>query len=196
MRFKIQAGLPESRCSGFPPSPARLFQPSRSVHLRRGSCGCPVRISLVEPRGVTPRPRNFDTEPPSSYCYELQSDRRWESVANVHAAAGLRVRLWLSIRAEVKALGAANSQVIACRILRATAVEENCMPTQLPLRAPNKAAAFAFRTQGSESARRFETTAAPSNSARLLKKNFIKCLRLSGRRGFFKVLVCALPISD
>jgi len=88
--------------------PARLFQPSRSVHLRRGSCGCPVRISLVEPRGVTPRPRNFDTEPPSPYCYELQPDRRWESVANVHTAAGLRVRLWLSIRPEVKTVGAAN----------------------------------------------------------------------------------------
>jgi len=64
----------------------------------------------------------------------LQPDRRWESVANVQAAAGLRVRLWLSIRAEVKALGAANGQVIACRILRATAVEENCMPMELASR--------------------------------------------------------------
>jgi len=87
--------------------PARLFQPSRSVHLRRRRCRS-VRISLVEPRGVTPRSRNFDTEPPSSYCYELQPDRRWESVANVQTAAGLRVRLWFSIRTEVKTVGAAN----------------------------------------------------------------------------------------
>lgn len=117
------------------PGIAPVFQPVCSNPLDPftfGAAGAaPVRISLVEPRGVTPRSRNFDTEPPSSYCYELQPDRRWESVANVHAAAGLRVRLWLSIRAEVKALGAANGQVIACRILRATAVEENCMPMEL-----------------------------------------------------------------
>jgi hypothetical protein len=36
--------------------------------------------------------RNFDTEPPSSYCYELQQDRRWESVADAHTAADLRAR--------------------------------------------------------------------------------------------------------
>jgi hypothetical protein len=81
-------------------------------------------------------------------------------------------------------------------MLRATAVEENCMPTEMARRSQINAAAFAFRTQGSESARRFETKEAPSYSAALLKKIFIKYLRFSGRRGFFKVLVRALPISS
>jgi hypothetical protein len=43
-------------------------------------------------RGLKPRVRNFDTEPPSSYRYELQLHHRLESVANAHTAADLRVR--------------------------------------------------------------------------------------------------------
>ena len=39
-----------------------------------------------------PRLRNFDTDPPSSYCYEFQFDNRLESVANAHTAADLHVR--------------------------------------------------------------------------------------------------------
>ena len=89
------------------PQPVCL-SPLDPFHLRRVRCGRPVRISLVESRGVTPRSRNFDTELPSSYCYELQPDHRWESVANVHTAADLRVRLWFSIRAEERTVGAAN----------------------------------------------------------------------------------------
>jgi hypothetical protein len=37
--------------------------------------------------------RNFDTELPSSYCYEFKSDNRLESVANAHTAADLHVHL-------------------------------------------------------------------------------------------------------
>jgi hypothetical protein len=33
----------------------------------------------------------FDTELPSSYCYEFRSDNRLESVANAHTAADLHV---------------------------------------------------------------------------------------------------------
>jgi hypothetical protein len=40
----------------------------------------------------TPRLRNFDTDPPSSYCYEFELDNRLESVANAHTAADLHVR--------------------------------------------------------------------------------------------------------
>jgi hypothetical protein len=39
-----------------------------------------------------PHLRNFDTEPPPSYCYEFQPDNRLESVANAHTAADLHVR--------------------------------------------------------------------------------------------------------
>jgi hypothetical protein len=41
---------------------------------------------------MLPRLRNFDTKPPSSYCYELQPEHRLESVANAHTAADLHVR--------------------------------------------------------------------------------------------------------
>jgi hypothetical protein len=51
------------------------------------------RISLVQSeRDVMPRLRNFDTKPPSPYCYEFRSDNRLESVANAHTAADLHVR--------------------------------------------------------------------------------------------------------
>ena len=39
-----------------------------------------------------PRLRNLDTEPHSSYRYEVEPDNRLESVANAHTAADLHVR--------------------------------------------------------------------------------------------------------
>jgi hypothetical protein len=51
------------------------------------------------------RLRNFDTEPPSSYCYELQPDHRLESIANARTAADLHVRPWFSNRADRRAEG-------------------------------------------------------------------------------------------
>lgn len=38
------------------------------------------------------RLRKFDTEPQSSYSYEVEPDNRLESVANAHTAADLHVR--------------------------------------------------------------------------------------------------------
>jgi hypothetical protein len=145
---------------------------------------------------MTPRSRNFDTEPPSSYCYELQPDRRWESVANVQTAAGLRVRLWLSIRAEVKALGAANEPSDSMPYFARNGCRRELYANGIGVASANNAAAFAISTQGSESARRFETCELQSYSASLPEKIFIKSLRLSRRGRFFKVLVCALPISS
>jgi hypothetical protein len=52
-----------------------------------------------------PRLRNFDTELPSSYCYELRSDNRLESVANAHTAADLHVRPRFSNRADLESRG-------------------------------------------------------------------------------------------
>jgi hypothetical protein len=49
-----------------------------------------------------PRLRNFDTEPPSSYRYELQPDHRLESIANARTAADLHVRPWFSNRADLE----------------------------------------------------------------------------------------------
>jgi len=43
-------------------------------------------------RDANARLRNFDTKPPSSYCYEFRTDNRLESVANAHTAADLHVR--------------------------------------------------------------------------------------------------------
>jgi hypothetical protein len=52
------------------------------------------RVSLLFEASETrmPRLRNFDTEPPSSYCYEAQPEHRLKSVANAHTAADLHVR--------------------------------------------------------------------------------------------------------
>jgi hypothetical protein len=74
----------------------RAPQPVRSnpsTCFAFGACGWLVRISLVRSERDTNAPlRDFDTEPQSSYCYEVQSDNRLESIANAHTAADLRVR--------------------------------------------------------------------------------------------------------
>jgi hypothetical protein len=54
------------------------------------------------------RLRNFDTEPPFSYCYEFRSDNRLESVANVHPAADLHARPVPQTALVSRAVGAAN----------------------------------------------------------------------------------------
>jgi hypothetical protein len=65
-----------------------------------------VRISLVRSeRDIESHLRNFDTEPPLSYCYELQPEHRLESVANAHTAADLHVRPWFSNRADLESRG-------------------------------------------------------------------------------------------
>ncbi len=47
---------------------------------------------------------NLDTEQPLSYCYELPTQLRLESVANAHTAADLHVRSWVSYRAGQESL--------------------------------------------------------------------------------------------
>jgi hypothetical protein len=74
----------------------RAPQPVRSNLLTCfafGACGWLVRVSLVwNERDSKARLRNFDTEPHSPYCYEVEPDNRLESVANAHTAADLHVR--------------------------------------------------------------------------------------------------------
>jgi hypothetical protein len=62
---------------------------SPSVRFSIGWC---VSLSLEASETPMSRLRNFDTKPPSSYCYEFRSDNRLESVANVHTAADLHAR--------------------------------------------------------------------------------------------------------
>jgi hypothetical protein len=63
-------------------------------------------FSLLEANETRmPRLRNFDTEPPSSYCYEFQSDNRLESVAYAHTAADLHVHPVFLNRAGLKSRG-------------------------------------------------------------------------------------------
>jgi hypothetical protein len=96
------------QCIVLPRLLARPFQPSCSftfgAAVAAGRC-----VSLFLNRAkVDPRVRNFDTDLPSSYCYELQYDHRWESVADAHTAADLRVRPCFSLRIEPRTVGAAN----------------------------------------------------------------------------------------
>jgi hypothetical protein len=61
------------------------------------------RISLVSMRSAEAlRLRNFGTEHPFSYCYELQLHHRLESAANVHTAADLHVHSKFSNRADLE----------------------------------------------------------------------------------------------
>ena len=74
---------------------AASLSPFQPVHFASPSAPRSVRfVSLLfeANEALTPRLRNFDTEPPSSYCYEFRSDNRLESVANAHTAADLHVR--------------------------------------------------------------------------------------------------------
>jgi hypothetical protein len=74
---------------------AASLSPLQPVHLLRPQRRRSVRfVSLLFEANETrtPRLRNFDTEPPHSYCYEFRSDNRLESVANAHTAADLHVR--------------------------------------------------------------------------------------------------------
>ena len=77
---------------------------SQSLHRRQASYfPClihPVRISLY----ASATPGNSDTEQPLSYCYELPTQLRLESVANAHTAADLHVRSWVSYRAGQESL--------------------------------------------------------------------------------------------
>ena len=59
-----------------------------------------VRITL----NASATPGNSDTEQPLSYCYELPTQLRLESVANAHTAADLHVRSWVSYRAGQESL--------------------------------------------------------------------------------------------
>src|ERR1700682_6699173 len=74
----------------------RVSRPVRSNPLTCfafGACGWLCVFLLFEMNETpTPRLRNFDTQPPSSYCYEVDPDNRLESVANARTAADLHVR--------------------------------------------------------------------------------------------------------
>jgi hypothetical protein len=62
-------------------------------------------ISLVRSAlNASTTPGNLDTEQPFSYCYELPTQLRLESVANAHTAADLHVRSWVSYRAGQESL--------------------------------------------------------------------------------------------
>ena len=54
-----------------PPSASPSNSALLTHHLPRDGCGWPMRISLLNREARCPL-RNFDTEPPFSYCYELQ----------------------------------------------------------------------------------------------------------------------------
>jgi hypothetical protein len=61
-----------------PPGPLGYLEVSLSFFFEQSEQVCPLE--------------NFDTEPHSSYCYEVEPDNRLESVANAHTAADLHVR--------------------------------------------------------------------------------------------------------
>jgi hypothetical protein len=91
----------------------RLVQPVRSNTFTCFAFGvvavaCFVSLLFEASGTFMTRLRNFDTEPPSSYCYEFQPDNRLESVANAHTAADLHVRPVSQTALVSRAVGVAN----------------------------------------------------------------------------------------
>jgi hypothetical protein len=77
---------------------------SQSLHRRQASwssCLIPLVRSALN---ASTTPGNLDTKQPFSYCYELPTQLRLESVANAHTAADLHVRSWVSYRAGQESL--------------------------------------------------------------------------------------------
>jgi hypothetical protein len=92
--FQFQSAMPgiQNRPVVTPRTSARLFNPPACFALMRFSVGWCVSLLFEASETLMSRLRNFDTKPPSSYCYEFRSDNRLESVANVHTAADLHAR--------------------------------------------------------------------------------------------------------
>jgi hypothetical protein len=89
------------------------------------------------------RQRNFDTEPPSSYCYEFQPDNRLESVANAHTAADLRVPPRFSNRAGLKSRGRRERLRDTAWLVSRNGNDSACLPAKSTSHSQNRAAAFA-----------------------------------------------------
>ncbi|WP_210165444.1 hypothetical protein, partial [Rhodopseudomonas palustris] len=72
-----------------------------------GDAACRLQmLSLVSDTLTIERPlKKFGTAQPAPYCYELQSDHRLESVANMHTAADLHAHPRVSNRAGLKSRG-------------------------------------------------------------------------------------------
>ena len=105
--FQIQsiASKHQNRSAASPPRWLAPLQHARLLHLRR-DCGWLCEYLLFKAsEAQCPCLRNFDTELPSSYCYELPTQLRLESVANAHTAADLHVRPWFSNRADLESRG-------------------------------------------------------------------------------------------
>jgi hypothetical protein len=77
---------------------------SQSLHRWQASYSpCPERAC-----NMSATPGNLDTEQPFSYCYELPTQLRLESVANAHTAADLHVALGSHTALVRRALSVAN----------------------------------------------------------------------------------------
>jgi hypothetical protein len=87
-------------------SSTRSRSPRSRPLRRRPASHSPCLIPLVRSAlNASATPGNLDTEQPLSYCYELPTQLRLESVANAHTAADLHVRSWVSYRAGQESLG-------------------------------------------------------------------------------------------
>ena len=92
--FQIQPAAPEAWnhqtfCRLVQPA---FFQPVRVLRPSVSRVAGFVFLLFKRAEHECPTLRNFDTDPHSSYRYEVYSDNRLESVANAHTAADLHVR--------------------------------------------------------------------------------------------------------
>lgn len=106
--FKASLLLPNIRLFDAAPPRTSVCR-LQHVHELRVPNRCFVGEHLIplirSALNMSATPGNLDTEQPLSYCYELPTQLRLESVANAHTAADLHVRSWVSYRAGQESLG-------------------------------------------------------------------------------------------
>jgi hypothetical protein len=119
--FQIQPATPEhqNRSVATPLRLAHSFTRPSASHPLLLSDGRCVSLLFEANEARMPRLRNLNTEPYSSYRYEVKPDNRLESVANAHTAADLHVRPVSQTALVSRAVDAANiARDTSCPISR------------------------------------------------------------------------------
>jgi hypothetical protein len=186
--FQVQPAAPEHQKSlsryAASLSPFVLTRPLASPSARFSGGW---RVSLLFDANETrmPRLRNFDTKPPSPYCYGFRSDNRLESVANAHTAADLHVRPVPLTALVSRAVGVANDLRDTSWLVSRNGNDSTRVPAKTTSRPPNQAAGFeasgkVLNLRIDSKCRTAVIFPAPAQN------KFINCLRSNGADGNFR----------
>jgi hypothetical protein len=157
--FQIQSTPPEIQSSSR--YAAAYFNSSLNPPLIAAASSAsiaarPCVFLLFEVSGtLTSRLRNFDTELPSSYCYEFQPEHRWKAPLRAHRRRFARPPQFLN-RAGLKDCGRRDHLRNTAWPFSRNGNDSAGMTTKSTWHELNQGNAFLVERQGSENARRFE----------------------------------------